>query len=158
MKEREQAYAELKWWQREVIYQIAPMSFRDSNGDGKGDVRGIISRIPYLKWLGIDTIWLCPIYPSEMLDFGYDITNFCDIDPLFGTLADFDRLVDESHAREIKLLLDFVPNHTSTKHPWFTSDSTVGRSGNARGSAKCAAERPAAVRSEIACGNAVSSI
>lgn len=111
--------SELEWWQRAVIYQIAPMSFQDSNGDGKGDLPGIMSRLPYLQWLGIDAVWLCPIYPSPMLDFGYDITDFCAVDPLFGTLADFDALLEALHVRGIKLLLDFVPNHTSCQHPWF---------------------------------------
>jgi alpha-glucosidase len=113
-------YPELTWWQRAVIYQIAPMSFQDSNGDGKGDLKGIINRLPYLEWLGIDAVWLCPIYRSGMLDFGYDISDFCDVDPLFGTLHDFDALLHEMHARDIRLLLDFVPNHTSAEHPWFS--------------------------------------
>lgn len=116
---REEKSVELTWWQRAVIYQIAPMSFQDSNGDGKGDLKGIISRLPYLEWLGIDAVWLCPIYRSGMLDFGYDISDFCDVDPLFGTLDDLDALLQEMHARDIKLLLDFVPNHTAADHPWF---------------------------------------
>jgi alpha-glucosidase len=116
---REHKHSELKWWQRAVIYQIAPMSFQDSNGDGKGDLKGITVRLTYLEWLGIDAVWLCPIYPSPMLDFGYDITDFCGVNPLFGTLDEFDMLLDEMHARGIKLLLDFVPNHTSADHPWF---------------------------------------
>jgi alpha-glucosidase len=107
------------WWQQAVIYQIAPMSFQDSDGDGKGDLRGIIDRLPYLEWLGIDAVWLCPIYPSPMLDFGYDISDYCNVDALFGTLDLFDKLVAELHARGIKLLLDLVPNHTSSRHPWF---------------------------------------
>jgi alpha-glucosidase len=117
--QREQKDSDLKWWQRGVIYQIAPMSFQDSNGDGKGDLKGIIRRLSHLEWLGINAIWLCPIYPSGMRDFGYDIIDFCNIDPVFGTLEDFDALLDETHARGIKLLLDFVPNHTSAEHPWF---------------------------------------
>jgi alpha-glucosidase len=111
--------AALAWWQSAVIYQIAPMSFQDSNGDGKGDLPGIIARLPYLEWLGVDAVWLCPIYPSPMRDFGYDISDYCDVDPLFGTMADFDELIAKLHARGIKLLLDFVPNHTSSEHPWF---------------------------------------
>jgi alpha-glucosidase len=107
------------WWQQAVIYQIAPMSFQDSDGDGKGDLRGIIHRLPYLEWLGIDAVWLCPVYPSPMLDFGYDISDYCNVDALFGTLDIFDELVAELHARGIKLLLDLVPNHTSSRHPWF---------------------------------------
>src|SRR5689334_19726128 len=107
------------WWQRGVIYQIYPRSFQDSNGDGVGDLPGIVARLDYLEWLGVDAVWLSPIYPSPMADFGYDISNYTDIDPLFGTLADFDRLVEEVHRRGMKLLLDFVPNHTSDQHPWF---------------------------------------
>jgi alpha-glucosidase len=110
----------LKWWQSSVVYEVAVISFQDSNGDGKGDIRGLINRMDYLEWLGIDAVWLTPIYPSPMLDFGYDIVDFCGVDPMFGTLADFDRLVEELHARDIRLILDFVPNHTSNRHPWFT--------------------------------------
>jgi len=122
MSDRKQSQPEvsdLEWWQRAVIYQIAPLSFQDSDGDGKGDLPGILRRLPYLEWLGIDVVWLCPIHPSPMLDFGYDITDFCAVDPLFGTLDDFDRLLDEMHVRGLRLLLDFVPNHTSSQHPWF---------------------------------------
>ena len=108
----------LKWWQRAVIYEIAPVSFQDSN-DGKGDLPGLISRIDYLEWLEIDAVWLTPIYRSPMLEFGYDIADFCAIDPLFGTMEDFDRLLDMLHARGMRLILDFVPNHTSDRHPWF---------------------------------------
>jgi alpha-glucosidase len=108
------------WWQRGVIYQIYPRSFQDSNGDGVGDLPGILSRLDYLEWLGVDAVWLSPIYPSPMADFGYDISNYTDIDPLFGTLADFDHLAEEVHRRGMKLLLDFVPNHTSDQHPWFS--------------------------------------
>jgi alpha-glucosidase len=115
----EHKFSELRWWQKAVIYQIAPMSFQDSNGDGKGDLKGIISRLDYLEWLGIDAVWFCPIYPSPTFDFGYDITNFCDVNTLFGTLDEFDTLLREMHARKINLLLDFVPNHTSAEHPWF---------------------------------------
>ena len=107
------------WWKRGIIYQIYPRSFQDSNGDGVGDLNGIRSRLDYLVWLGVDAIWICPVFPSPMVDFGYDISDFCAIDPLFGTLADFDRLVDQAHARGLKLILDYVPNHTSDQHPWF---------------------------------------
>jgi alpha-glucosidase len=110
---------DLAWWQRAVVYEIAPISFQDSNGDGKGDLRGLMSRIDYLVWPGVDVVWLTPIYPSPMLDFGYDITEFCDIDPVFGTLGDFDRLVRTLHERGLRIILDFVPNHTSDQHPWF---------------------------------------
>ena len=107
------------WWKRGVIYQIYPRSFQDSNGDGTGDLRGITERLDYLSWLGIDAFWISPFYPSPMADFGYDVSNYCDVDPLFGTLADFDALVEEAHARGLKVVIDFVPNHTSDQHPWF---------------------------------------
>jgi alpha-glucosidase len=102
-----------------VIYQIYPRSFQDSNGDGVGDMAGIISRLDYLQWLGVDALWISPIYPSPMVDFGYDITNHTAVHPLFGTLADVDRLLAEAHQRRLKVVLDYVPNHTSDQHPWF---------------------------------------
>ena len=108
-----------EWWQRGIIYQIYPRSFQDANGDGIGDLRGILSRLDYLQWLGVDAVWLSPIYPSPMADFGYDISNYIDIDPTFGSLADFDQLLADVHRRGMKLVLDFVPNHTSDQHPWF---------------------------------------
>jgi alpha-glucosidase len=108
-----------EWWQSGVVYQIYPRSFQDTNGDGVGDLPGVIQRLDYLKWLGVDAVWLSPIYPSPMADFGYDISDYCNIHPLFGTLTDFDRLVSEAHARGLKVILDFVPNHTSDRHPWF---------------------------------------
>jgi alpha-glucosidase len=107
------------WWQSAVVYQIYPRSFQDGNGDGIGDLQGIIDRADYLTWLGIDAVWISPFYPSPMADFGYDISNYVDIDPIFGSLADFDRLVAALHARNIRVILDFVPNHTSDRHPWF---------------------------------------
>jgi alpha-glucosidase len=107
------------WWERGIIYQIYPRSFMDGNGDGVGDLPGILSRLDYLKWLGIDAIWLSPIFPSPMADFGYDISDYTGIDPQFGTLDDFDRLLQAAHDLGIKMILDFVPNHTSEKHPWF---------------------------------------
>lgn len=107
------------WWQRGVIYQIYPRSFADSNADGVGDLLGITSKLDYLAWLGIDAIWLSPIYPSPMVDFGYDITDYTQIHSLFGTLRDFDTLLEGAHQRRIKVILDYVPNHTSDQHPWF---------------------------------------
>jgi alpha-glucosidase len=107
------------WWQRGIIYQIYPRSFMDSNGDGVGDLPGIIGKLDYLTWLGVDAIWLSPIYPSPMADFGYDVSDYTGIDPLFGTLADFDALAAQAHARGLKVMLDFVPNHSSDEHPWF---------------------------------------
>jgi alpha-glucosidase len=107
------------WWQEGVVYQIYPRSFQDSNGDGVGDLPGIAARLDYLAWLGVDALWISPIFPSPMADFGYDVADYCDIDPLFGTLADFDRLIVAARERGIKIILDYVPNHTSDRHPWF---------------------------------------
>jgi alpha-glucosidase len=107
------------WWRHGVFYQIYPRSFQDSNADGVGDIRGIVDRLPYLQALGIDAIWLSPIFPSPMADFGYDISDYTGIDPLFGTMDDFDALVAAAHAAALKIILDLVPNHTSDRHPWF---------------------------------------
>jgi alpha-glucosidase len=107
------------WWQTGVIYQIYPRSFQDTNGDGIGDLKGIERRLGYLASLGVDAIWISPIYPSPMADFGYDVADYCGVDARFGTLADFDDLLAQAHARGLKVLLDFVPNHTSDRHPWF---------------------------------------
>ena len=109
----------MSWWQRGVIYQIYPRSFQDSNADGVGDLDGIIGRIGYLAELGIDAIWISPIFQSPMADFGYDISDYLAIDPLFGDLPAFDRLVTEAHRLGLRVILDYVPNHTSDRHPWF---------------------------------------
>lgn len=114
-----QKHSSLLWWQKEIVYQIYPRSFQDSNADGVGDLQGILSRLDYLQWLGIKAVWLSPIYPSPMADFGYDISDYVGIHPLFGTMDDFDILLKEVHARGMHLILDFVPNHTSDQHPWF---------------------------------------
>lgn len=107
------------WWKAGVLYQIYPRSFQDSDGDGVGDLQGIIGRLPYLADLGVDALWLSPVFPSPMDDFGYDISDYAGIDPLFGTLEDFDALVAAAHALGLKVILDLVPNHTSDRHPWF---------------------------------------
>lgn len=107
------------WWQSAVIYQIYPRSFQDSDADGVGDLKGITSRLDYLVALGVDAIWVSPLYPSPMADFGYDVADYCDVDPRFGTLADFDELLAAAHARGLRLILDFVPNHSSDQHCWF---------------------------------------
>ena len=110
---------DFRWWERGIIYQIYPRSFKDGNGDGIGDLRGVREKLDYLQWLGVDAVWISPIFHSPMADFGYDVSNYTDIDPIFGTLAEFDALLAEVHRRGMKLLLDYVPNHTSDQHPWF---------------------------------------
>lgn len=110
---------EFLWWQRGIVYQIYPRSFQDTNNDGIGDLAGILGRLDYLQWLGIDALWLSPIYPSPMADFGYDVSDYTAIHPMFGKMEDFDRLVEEVHRRGMKIIMDFVPNHTSDQHPWF---------------------------------------
>ena len=107
------------WWRHGIFYQVYPRSFQDSNADGVGDIAGIIDRLPYLLALGVDAIWLSPIFPSPMADFGYDIADYTGIDPLFGSIEDFDALISAVHASGLKLILDLVPNHTSDQHPWF---------------------------------------
>jgi alpha-glucosidase len=107
------------WWQRGTIYQVYPRSFMDSDGDGVGDLRGIISRLDYLRWLGLDAVWISPIFPSPMKDFGYDVSDYTGVHPLFGSLGDFDELLQAAHARHLKVILDFVPNHSSDQHAWF---------------------------------------
>ena len=107
------------WWQNGIIYQIYPRSFQDSNNDGVGDLKGVISKLDYLQWLGINCVWLSPIFSSPMADFGYDISDYRGIHPLFGTMEDFDNLLTEVHKRGMKLILEFVPNHTSDQNKWF---------------------------------------
>jgi hypothetical protein len=117
------------WWRRGCVYEIHPRSFQDTDGDGVGDLRGVADRLPYLARLGVDAVWLTPFYESPMRDFGYDISDHCAIDPSFGTMDDFDALVAAAHDLGIKVVLDFVPNHTSDRHPWFEESrrSRLGR-------------------------------
>src|SRR5579872_7323389 len=110
-----------QWWQHAVFYEIYPRSFMDSNGDGIGDLVGIDSKMDYLKSLGVDAIWLTPCYPSPQVDFGYDVSDYENIDPMYGTLADFDRLKKLGEQHGIKIILDLVVNHTSDQHPWFVN-------------------------------------
>jgi alpha-glucosidase len=117
------------WWRHGVFYQIYPRSFQDADGDGVGDIKGIIERLPYLRSLGIDAIWLSPIFPSPMADFGYDISDYTGIDPLFGTMADFDALTDAARTSGFKIILDLGPNHTSDRHPWFVESRSSRDSG-----------------------------
>ena len=107
------------WWTRAVVYQVYPRSFADSDGDGVGDLRGVLSRLDHLSDLGVDVLWLSPVYRSPQHDNGYDISDYTEIDPVFGTLADFDNLLAAAHTRGIKLIMDLVVNHTSDEHPWF---------------------------------------
>ena len=115
----------MAWWREGSIYQVYPRSFQDASGDGVGDLEGIRTRLPYLAWLGVDAVWLSPFYRSPMVDFGYDVSDHEDVDPLFGSLEDWDRLAADARALGLRLILDFVPNHTSEQHPWFA----LGRAG-----------------------------
>ncbi|MBN2112907.1 MAG: alpha-amylase, partial [Acidimicrobiia bacterium] len=117
-----------EWWQEAVFYQVYPRSFQDSDGDGVGDLAGILPRLDYLSdTLGVDAVWLCPFYPSPMADFGYDVADYCGVDPLFGNLGDFDRLLAAAHQRGLRLVVDLVPNHTSDRHPWFAESRASRR-------------------------------
>jgi alpha-glucosidase len=126
------AAASTEWWRRAVVYQIYPRSFADSDGDGVGDLRGILSRVPYLARLGIDAVWLSPFYPSALADGGYDVDDYRDVDPQLGTLADFDEMTAALHGCGIKVIVDIVPNHTSSRHAWFTQALAAPKGSPAR--------------------------
>jgi len=130
LSQPDQAKDEVPWWRTAVVYQIYPRTFADSNGDGIGDLPGITSRVPYLRELGVDAVWLCPFYPSALADGGYDVDDYCNVDPRFGTLADFDALITVLHSAGLKVLIDIVPNHSSNRHPWFV-EALASRPGSA---------------------------
>ena len=113
------AQPQTPWWKSGVIYQVYPRSFQDTNGDGIGDLAGVLRRLDHLAGLGVDAMWLSPVFPSPMADFGYDVADYCGVDPQFGSLADADAVIAAAHAREMRVILDFVPNHSSDQHPWF---------------------------------------
>src|SRR4051794_25446650 len=120
------------WWSDAAVYEVYVPSFADADGDGWGDLAGILERLPHLEALGVDTLWLTPIHPSPFADHGYDVADYLGVDPRFGTLDDVDRLVDGCAARGMRVLLDLVPNHTSDQHPWFR-EALRGRDAERRG-------------------------
>jgi alpha-glucosidase len=129
-----------QWWQHAVFYEIYPRSFADSNNDGIGDLKGITSKMGYLHDLGVDAIWISPCFPSPQVDFGYDVSDYENIDPMYGTLADFDRMVAEGKKHKVSIVLDFVVNHTSDRHPWFLdskSSKTAAPTASARSGGAC---------------------
>ena len=115
-----------QWWRDAVIYQIYPRSFADASGDGYGDLKGVISKLDYLRDLGVDAVWLSPFYTSPMVDAGYDVADYCDVDPMFGDLADADALIAEAHERGLRIIVDLVPNHSSSEHRLFQAALAAG--------------------------------
>ena len=124
------------WWRDAVIYQIYPRSFSDANGDGNGDLQGVIDRLDYLQALGVDALWLSPFYPSPLADGGYDVADYCDVDPRLGTLDQFDELVAKAHERGIGIIVDIVPNHTSDQHRWLKVRNRKRHNGMCSGRAR----------------------
>jgi alpha-glucosidase len=120
----EASAATTPWWKGAVVYQIYPRSFADTNNDGVGDLAGITAHLDHVASLGVDAVWLSPFFTSPMKDFGYDVSNYCDVDPIFGDLTDFDRLVEKAHALGLKVIIDQVWSHTSDEHPWFVESRT----------------------------------
>ncbi len=133
------------WWRDGVIYQVYPRSFADANGDGIGDLQGIRYKLPYLVELGVDVLWISPIYPSPMADFGYDVSDYRGIDPLFGDIETMDALLADAHALGLKVILDFVPNHSSDEHPGSATAAARGAALTATGTSG-AIPRPTVVR------------
>lgn len=119
------------WWRGAVIYQIYPRSYQDSNGDGIGDLKGIVARLPHIAALGADAIWISPFFTSPMKDFGYDVSNYTDVDQIFGSLADFDAVIAEAHRLGIRVMIDLVLSHTSDQHPWFVESRSSRKSAKA---------------------------
>src|SRR3954453_1085647 len=146
---------ETPWWKRGVIYQIYPRSFQDTDRDGVGDLQGIRQRLDYLAWLGVDAIWISPIYPSPMADFGYDVADYCDVDPIFGTLEEFDDLIADAHRRGLKLILDFVPNPTWDRPPRFPRAAPRARTRS--GTGICGGTRSPTARPRTT-GSAISAV
>ena len=115
-----------EWWQSAVIYEVYPRSFADGDGDGVGDLAGLIARLPYIASLGVDGIWMTPFQPSPQVDQGYDVSDYCGVDPLFGTMEQFESLLEQAHALGLRILLDVVPNHCSSEHPLFQAALAAG--------------------------------
>ena len=124
----EEGDGDCAWWQTGLLYQVYVRSFLDTNGDGIGDLRGVHERLDYLEWLGVDGIWLSPITPSPNADWGYDVSDFCTVNPDLGTLDELDKLVSSAESKGMRVLIDLVPNHTSDRHPWFVNSRSSTKS------------------------------